>query len=33
LNTCTTEALDRMSIGRRVRELYTPREVRTEDAV
>ena len=31
LNTCTTEALDRMSIGRLVRELYSPREVRSED--
>ena len=33
LNTCTTEALDRMSVGRLVRELYAPREVRSEDAV
>jgi len=32
LNVCTTEALDRMSIGRLVRELYAPREVRAEDA-
>lgn len=32
LNTCTTAALDRMSIGRFVRELYAPREVREEDA-
>lgn len=32
LNTCTVEALDRMSIGRLVRELYAPREVRSEDA-
>lgn len=31
LNTCTTAALDRMSIGRLVRELYSPREVRSED--
>jgi membrane protein len=31
LNTCTTAALDRMSIGRIVRELYAPREVRSED--
>ena len=33
LNTCTTAALDRMSIGRMVRELYSPREVREEDVV
>ena len=33
LNQCTAAALDRMSIGRVVRELYTPREVREEDAV
>lgn len=33
LNSCTAEALDRMSIGRLVRELYSPREVRSEDAV
>jgi len=33
LNTCTTQALDRMSIGQLVRELYTPREVRSEDVV
>lgn len=33
LNSCTTQALDRMSIGRLVRELYSPREVRAEDAV
>ncbi len=32
LNRSTTDALDRMSIGRLVRELYSPREVRTEDA-
>jgi membrane protein len=31
LNTCTAAALDRMSIGRLVRELYSPREVREED--
>jgi len=31
VNTCTTAALDRMSIGRLVRDLYTPREVRGED--
>jgi YihY family inner membrane protein len=31
LNGCTAAALDRMSIGRLVRELYTPREVRAED--
>jgi membrane protein len=33
LNSCTAEALDRMSIGRLVRELYSPREVRSEDVV
>lgn len=33
LNECTANALDRMSIGRLVRELYTPREVRTDDRV
>jgi membrane protein len=32
LNVCTTAALDRMSIGRLVRELYSPREVREDDA-
>jgi len=32
LNSCTSAALDRMSIGRLVRELYSPREVRAEDA-
>jgi hypothetical protein len=32
LNSCTAAALDRMSIGRLVRELYAPREVRSEDA-
>jgi len=32
LNECTAVALDRMSIGRMVRELYSPREVREEDA-
>ena len=31
LNHCTADALDRMSIGRLVRELYSPREVRSED--
>ena len=31
LNTCTTQALDRMSVGRLVRELYAPREVRADD--
>jgi membrane protein len=31
VNQCTTAALDRMSIGRLVRELYSPREVREED--
>jgi membrane protein len=31
LNDCTAAALDRMSIGRLVRELYSPREVREED--
>ncbi|HET8772683.1 MAG TPA: YhjD/YihY/BrkB family envelope integrity protein [Thermoanaerobaculia bacterium] len=33
LNSCTAQALDRMSVGRMVRELYSPREVRGEDAV
>jgi membrane protein len=33
LNSCTAQALDRMSIGRLVRELYSPREVRSEDVV
>ncbi|HEX6095291.1 MAG TPA: YhjD/YihY/BrkB family envelope integrity protein [Thermoanaerobaculia bacterium] len=33
LNSCTSQALDRMSIGRLVRELYSPREVRSEDVV
>lgn len=33
LNRCTAEALDRMSVGRIVRELYAPREVRSEDVV
>jgi membrane protein len=32
LNRSTAETLDRMSIGRLVRELYSPREVREEDA-
>jgi membrane protein len=32
LNQCTATALDRLSIGRVVRELYSPREVRSEDA-
>jgi membrane protein len=32
LNRSTTEALERMSVGRLVRELYSPREVREEDA-
>ncbi|HEX8171664.1 MAG TPA: YhjD/YihY/BrkB family envelope integrity protein [Thermoanaerobaculia bacterium] len=31
LNACTANALERMSIGRLVREVYAPREVRTED--
>ena len=31
LNECTSTALDRMSVGRLVRELYTPREVRVDD--
>ncbi|HYC58779.1 MAG TPA: YhjD/YihY/BrkB family envelope integrity protein [Thermoanaerobaculia bacterium] len=31
VNDCTSAALDRMSIGRLVRDLYSPREVRTED--
>jgi membrane protein len=33
LNACTAEALELMSVGRLVRELYSPREVRNEDAV
>jgi membrane protein len=32
VNQCTAMALDRMSIGRLVRELYSPREVRSDDA-
>jgi membrane protein len=32
INDCTTAALDRMSVGRMVRELYSPREVRSEDS-
>jgi membrane protein len=32
INDCTAAALDRMSIGRLVRELYSPREVRSEDS-
>jgi membrane protein len=31
LNECTAVTLDRMSIGRLVRELYSPREVRSDD--
>ena len=33
LNSCTADALDRMSIGRLVRDLYSPREVRKGDVV
>ena len=33
LNECTMEALDRMSIGRLVRELYSPRIARDDDRV
>src|SRR5688572_21334615 len=33
LNACTAGALDRMTVGRLVRELYAPRAVRTEDRV
>jgi membrane protein len=33
LNQCTIEALDRMTVGRLVRELYAPREVRGDDRV
>jgi membrane protein len=33
VNSCTAASLDRMSIGRLVRELYSPREVRDESAV
>ena len=32
VNTCTASALDHMSIGRLVRELYSPREVREGDS-
>jgi membrane protein len=32
LNAATSDALDRLSMGRLVRELYAPREVREEDA-
>jgi hypothetical protein len=32
INDCTAAALDRMSVGRMVRELYSPREVRSEDS-
>ena len=31
LNACTAAALDRMTVGRLVRELYSPRAVRSED--
>jgi membrane protein len=31
LNSCTASALDRMTVGRMVRELYAPRAVRTDD--
>jgi membrane protein len=31
INACTAEALDRTSVGRLVRDLYSPREVRAED--
>src|SRR5688500_20079745 len=30
LNSCTAASLDHMSVGRLVRELYSPREVREE---
>jgi membrane protein len=33
VNTCTAQAFDRISIGRVVRELYSPREVRNEDVI
>ncbi|HJQ37065.1 MAG TPA: YhjD/YihY/BrkB family envelope integrity protein [Thermoanaerobaculia bacterium] len=33
LNQCTVDALDRMTIGRLVRDLYSPREVRGDDRV
>jgi membrane protein len=33
LNQCTVDALDRMTVGRLVRDLYAPREVRDEDRV
>ncbi|HKR62641.1 MAG TPA: YhjD/YihY/BrkB family envelope integrity protein, partial [Thermoanaerobaculia bacterium] len=33
LNSCTAQALELMSVGRLVRELYSPREVRQEDVI
>ncbi len=33
MNSCTATALDRMTVGRLVRELYAPRAVRTDDRV
>jgi membrane protein len=33
LNSCTANALDRMTVGRLVRELYAPRAVRNDDRV
>ena len=33
INACTSQAFDRMSIGRVVRDLYSPREVRNEDVI
>jgi len=33
LNSCTAQALDHMSVGQLVRDLYSPREVRSEDVV
>jgi membrane protein len=32
LNNCTAASLDHLSVGRLVRELYSPREVRSEDS-
>jgi membrane protein len=33
LNACTAEALERLSIGRMVRDLYSPRGIRNEDVI
>ena len=31
LNTCTAASLDHLTVGRLVRELYSPREVRSDE--